>query len=70
MPACRRLRELGLAGRILEVLTGLDLGDDWLRTVCWRNAAALFDLTGSLTGGRGVARTALERYDLPWRCRD
>ncbi|MGK5741627.1 amidohydrolase family protein [Micromonospora sp. URMC 103] len=55
-----RLRELGLAGKVLlgsdfpnlpypyaEQLTGLarlDLGDDWLRAVCWDNAAALFDL--------------------------
>ncbi|MER7891265.1 amidohydrolase family protein [Micromonospora sp. NPDC094482] len=55
-----RLRELGLAGKVLlgsdfpnipypyaEQLTGLarlDLGDDWLRAVCWHNAAALFDL--------------------------
>jgi cytosine/adenosine deaminase-related metal-dependent hydrolase len=55
-----RLRELGLAGKVLlgsdfpnipypyaEQLTGLaglDLGDDWLRAVCWGNAAALFGL--------------------------
>ncbi|MGY0007928.1 amidohydrolase family protein [Micromonospora sp. I033] len=55
-----RLRELGLAGRVLlgsdfpnipypyaeqlEGLARLDLGDDWLRAVCWGNAAALFDL--------------------------
>ncbi|MGR6320856.1 amidohydrolase family protein [Micromonospora soli] len=55
-----RLRELGLAGKVLlgsdfpnipypyaEQLAGLarlDLGDDWLRAVCWGNAAALFDL--------------------------
>ena len=55
-----RLRELGLAGKVLlgsdfpnipypyaEQLAGLarlDLGDDWLRAVCWDNAAALFDL--------------------------
>ncbi|PWU43940.1 amidohydrolase [Micromonospora globispora] len=56
-----RLRELGLAGKVLlgsdfpnipypyaEQLDGLarlDLGDDWLRAVCWANAAALFDLS-------------------------
>jgi predicted TIM-barrel fold metal-dependent hydrolase len=56
-----RLRELGLAGKVLlgsdfpnipypyaEQLAGLarlDLGDDWLRAVCWDSAAALFDLT-------------------------
>ncbi|MFG2050363.1 amidohydrolase family protein [Micromonospora sp. NPDC048935] len=56
-----RLRELGLAGKVLlgsdfpniphpyaDQLTGLarlDLGDDWLRAVCWDNAARLFDLT-------------------------
>ncbi|MFC3500135.1 amidohydrolase family protein [Micromonospora krabiensis] len=55
-----RLRELGLAGKVLlgsdfpnipypyaDQLAGLarlDLGDDWLRAVCWGNAAALFDL--------------------------
>lgn len=55
-----RLRELGLAGKVLlgsdfpnipyayaDQLTGLirlDLGDDWLRAVCWDSAAALFDL--------------------------
>ncbi|MEU8210430.1 amidohydrolase family protein [Micromonospora sp. NPDC049044] len=55
-----RLRELGLAGKVLlgsdfpnipypyaDQLTGLarlDLGDDWLRAVCWNNAAALFGL--------------------------
>jgi len=56
-----RVRDLGLAGRILlgsdfpnipypyahqlEALAALDLGDDWLRAVCWDNTAALFDLT-------------------------
>lgn len=55
-----RLRELGLAGKVLlgsdfpnipypyaeqlDALARLDLGDDWLRAVCWGNAAALFDL--------------------------
>lgn len=55
-----RLRELGMAGKVLlgsdfpnipypyaEQLDGLarlDLGDDWLRAVCWDAAAALFDL--------------------------
>ncbi len=54
------LRDLGLAGRVLlgsdfpsipypyaEQLSGLarlGLGDDWLRAVCWHNAAELFDL--------------------------
>lgn len=54
------LRELGLAGRILlgtnfpnlpyayaeqlRALANLDLGDDWLRAVCWDNAATLLDL--------------------------
>lgn len=58
--ALPRLRDLGLAGKVLlgsdfpnipypyaEQLTGLarlDLGDDWLRAVCWTNAARLFDL--------------------------
>lgn len=53
-----RLRDLGLGGKVLlgsdfpnipypyehqiEALARLDLGDDWLRAVCWDNAAALF----------------------------
>lgn len=52
-----RLRDLGLAGKVhlgsdfpnipypyatqLEALVRLDLGDDWLRAVCWDNPAAL-----------------------------
>ncbi|WP_433462541.1 amidohydrolase family protein [Spirillospora sp. CA-128828] len=56
-----RLRDLGLDGRILlgtdfpnipyeyahqlESLAALDLGDDWMRSVCWHGPAALFDLT-------------------------
>lgn len=59
--ALPRLRDLGLAGKVLlgsdfpnipypyaDQLAGLarlDLGDDWLRAVCWENAAALFELT-------------------------
>ncbi len=55
-----RLRDLGLAGKVLHGsdfpdlpypyaeqlagLAGLDLGDDWLRAACWHNAAALLDL--------------------------
>jgi predicted TIM-barrel fold metal-dependent hydrolase len=58
--ALPRLRELGLAGKVLlgsdfpnipyayaDQLAGLvrlDLGDDWLRAVCWGNAANLFGL--------------------------
>jgi len=30
----------------LEALVRLDLGDDWLRSVCWHNAAALFGADG------------------------
>ncbi|WP_019868704.1 amidohydrolase family protein [Salinispora oceanensis] len=57
-----RLRELGLAGKVLHgsdfpnlpyayaaqltALAQLDLGDAWLRAVCWTNAADLFDLPG------------------------
>lgn len=53
-----RVRDLGLAGDVLlgsdfptipypyveqlEGLARLDLGDDWLRAVCWDNAVALF----------------------------
>lgn len=29
----------------LEALVRLDLGDDWLRSVCWHNAASLFGTT-------------------------
>ena len=35
----------------LEGLARLDLGDDWLRAVCWENGAELFGLTR-----RSVAR--------------
>ena len=53
------LRDLGLGGKVLlgsdfptipygyghqlDALDRLDLGDDWLRAVCWQNAATLFD---------------------------
>jgi predicted TIM-barrel fold metal-dependent hydrolase len=53
-----RLRDLGLAGKVLlgsdfpnipypyahqlQALADLDLGDDWLRAVCWHNAERLF----------------------------
>ena len=56
-----RLRALGLAGKVLlgsdfptipypyahqlESLERLNLGDDWLRAVCWSNAAGLFVTT-------------------------
>ncbi len=33
----------------LEALVNLGLGDEWLRDVCWRNAAQLFDM-GDLAG--------------------
>jgi hypothetical protein len=33
----------------LEALARLDLGDDWMRAVCWDNAAALFDLSQAAT---------------------
>jgi predicted TIM-barrel fold metal-dependent hydrolase len=55
-----RLRELGLAGKVLpgsdfpnipypygdqlEAPARLELGDDWLRAVRWRNARGLFGL--------------------------
>ncbi|MEV1286212.1 amidohydrolase family protein [Micromonospora sp. NPDC049679] len=58
--ALPRLRELGLAGKVLlgsdfpnipypyaeqlAALARLDLGDAWLRAVCWENTARLFDL--------------------------
>lgn len=56
-----RLRELGLAGKVLlgsdfpnipypyahqlDALARADLGDDWLRAVCWENAARLVNLS-------------------------
>ncbi|HEX5200255.1 MAG TPA: amidohydrolase family protein [Actinoplanes sp.] len=56
-----RLRSLGLSGKVLlgsdfpnipyayahqlESLARLDLGDDWLRAVCWENACDLFGMT-------------------------
>ena len=56
-----RLRDLGLAGKVLlgsdfptipypyahqlEALRRLDLGDDWLRAVCWHNAEQLIGFT-------------------------
>lgn len=58
-----RLRDLGLAGKVLlgsdfpnipypyaeqlAALAALDLGDDWLRAVCWENARALLHLTAA-----------------------
>ncbi|WP_373313888.1 amidohydrolase family protein [Planosporangium flavigriseum] len=55
-----RLKDLGLAGKVLlgsdfpnipypyahqlAALARLELGDDWLRAVCWHNAARLFNL--------------------------
>ena len=61
-----RLRDLGLAGKVLlgsdfpniphpyahqlESLAGIGLGDDWLRAVCWGNAATRFGLTGRHAG--------------------
>jgi hypothetical protein len=55
-----RLRDLGLAGKValgtdfpnipypyahqLDALAALDLGDDWLRAVCWANGAALMSV--------------------------
>jgi predicted TIM-barrel fold metal-dependent hydrolase len=57
-----RLRTLGLGGKILlgsdfpnipyayahqlHALARLDLGDDWLRRVCWHNAAEIFTPRG------------------------
>jgi predicted TIM-barrel fold metal-dependent hydrolase len=60
--ALPRLQALGLAGKVLlgsdfpnipyayaEQIVGLvrlDLGEPWLRAVCWDNAARLFGPTG------------------------
>ncbi len=35
----------------LEGLARLDLGEDWLRAVCWENGARLFGLPGALPAG-------------------
>jgi len=59
-----RVRELGLAGRVLlgsdfpnipypyahqlEALARLDLGDDWLREVCWGAGARLFGVPATV----------------------
>lgn len=56
-----RLRDLGLAGKVLlgsdfpnipypyahqlDALARLELGEEWLRAVCWRNATALLGRT-------------------------
>ncbi|MDX6360898.1 MAG: uncharacterized protein QOH37_3952 [Nocardioidaceae bacterium] len=37
-------------GEQLAALQGLDLGDDWLRAVCWDNATALFGESKSSVG--------------------
>ena len=68
-----RLRDLGLAGRVLlgsdfpnipypyahqlESLARLDLGEDWLRAVCWLGAYELFDLGGYFAGRSGTNDT-------------
>ncbi len=44
--------------RQLAALVRLGLGDDWLRAVCWGNAAALFDLPLATGGGAEVRRVA------------
>jgi predicted TIM-barrel fold metal-dependent hydrolase len=70
-PALPRLRALGLAGKVLlgsdfpniphpyaDQLAGLvrlDLGADWLRAVCWDNAARLFGAGLSGDGLFGAA---------------
>lgn len=64
-----RLRDLGLAGKVLlgsdfpniphpyahqlHALDRLDLGDDWLRAVCWNNADNLLDLSAHYTRSAG-----------------
>jgi hypothetical protein len=61
-PQLGLLHDLGLAGKVLlgsdfpnipypyahqlDALARLELGDDWLRAVCWQSAAALFGLPG------------------------
>ena len=60
-------RELGMAGKILlgsdfpnlpypyarqlAGLARLDLGEDWLRAVCWDNPVAMFGLAEAVGGG-------------------
>jgi predicted TIM-barrel fold metal-dependent hydrolase len=36
----------------LEALARLDLGDEWMRSVCWHNGARLFGVAGSQDVGR------------------
>jgi hypothetical protein len=63
-----RLRDLGLAGKVhlgsdfpnipyayadqLDALARLDLGEEWLRAVCWSNTAALLSSPGTPHGAR------------------
>ncbi|WP_184756274.1 amidohydrolase family protein [Streptosporangium album] len=67
-----RLRDLGLAGKVLlgsdfptipypyahqlHALERLDLGDDWLRAVCWDSAATLLDFASEYTRPAGHRR--------------
>jgi hypothetical protein len=41
----------------LSALDALDLGDIWLRAVCWENAANLLDLAPARLGLRPAPRT-------------
>jgi predicted TIM-barrel fold metal-dependent hydrolase len=68
------VRDLGLAGKVLlgsdfpnipypyahqlEALVRLDLGDDWLRAVCWHNGAALLPLLDNAGAARSSACAA------------
>ena len=54
----------------LEGLARLDLGDDWLRAVCWENGAALFG-RACIFGGQLRRMADRGRCDLPssWRRR-
>ncbi len=63
-----RLRDLGLAGKVhlgsdfpnipyayseqLDALARLDLGEEWLRAVCWTNTEALLSSPGTPVAGR------------------
>jgi predicted TIM-barrel fold metal-dependent hydrolase len=39
----------------LEALARLDLGDEWLRAVCWENGAALLGVAGPKVNPAGAS---------------
>ena len=49
-PALHRLPERSSRAEA-SWLAGLDLGEDWLRAVCWDNPVAMFGLPEAVGGG-------------------